>query len=74
MGALPATQFRVKLENGHMIIAYLCGKMCRYYIWVMLGDRVKVEISFYNLEKGRITYRYYMQSEPGSRNEHCYFE
>ncbi|MGB6422955.1 MAG: translation initiation factor IF-1 [Anaerolineales bacterium] len=50
IGALPATQFRLELENGHMIIAYLRCKMRRYYIWVMLGDRVKVEMSPYKLE------------------------
>jgi translation initiation factor IF-1 len=66
--ALPATQFRVELENGHKIIAYLCGKMRRYYIRVLLGDRVTVEISPYDLDKGRITYRHKKQYDPGSRN------
>ena len=56
--ALPATQFKVELDNGHEIIAYLCGKMRRYYIRVLLGDRVTVEISPYDLGKGRITYRH----------------
>lgn len=56
--ALPGTQFKVELENGHEIIAYLCGKMCRYYIRVLLGDRVTVEMSPYDLTKGRITYRH----------------
>lgn len=56
--ALPATQFRVELENGHKIIAYLCGKMRRYYIRVLLGDRVTVELSPYDMSKGRITFRH----------------
>ena len=56
--ALPGTQFRVKLENGHELLAYLSGKMRRYYIRILLGDRVKVEISPYDLTRGRIIYRY----------------
>lgn len=60
--ALPATQFRVELENGHEIVAYLCGKMRRYHIRVLLGDRVTVEVSPYDLDKGRITFRHKAQS------------
>jgi translation initiation factor IF-1 len=56
--ALPNTQFRVELENGHTIMAYLSGKIRKYYIRVLLGDRVRVEISPYDMEKGRIVYRY----------------
>ena len=56
--ALPATQFRVELENGHTVLAYLSGKMRRYYIRILLGDRVKVEMSPYDLTRGRIIYRY----------------
>jgi len=55
--ALPNAQFRVKLDNGITIVAYLSGKMRMNYIRVVEGDRVKVEISPYDLEKGRITYR-----------------
>jgi translation initiation factor IF-1 len=55
---LPSTQFRVELENGHEILAYLSGKMRRYYIRVLLGDQVLVELSPYDLTRGRITYRY----------------
>jgi translation initiation factor IF-1 len=62
--ALPATQFRVELENGHKIIAYICGKMRKYYIRVLLGDRVTVEISPYDLSKGRITFRHKKQFVP----------
>jgi translation initiation factor IF-1 len=56
--ALPGTKFRVELENGHEVIAYLCGKMRKYYIKILLGDRVKVELSPYDLSNGRIVYRY----------------
>lgn len=56
--ALPATQFRVELDNGHEVLAYLSGKMRRYYIRILLGDRVRVEVSPYDLSRGRITYRY----------------
>lgn len=56
--ALPDTQFKVELDNGHEVLAYLSGKMRRYYIRVLLGDRVKVELSPYDLNRGRIVYRY----------------
>ena len=55
--ALPATQFRVRLDNGHEVLAYLSGKMRRYYIRILLGDHVKVEMSPYDLTRGRIVYR-----------------
>jgi translation initiation factor IF-1 len=55
--ALPGTQFKVKLDNGHVILAYLSGKMRKFYIRILLGDRVKVEMSPYDLTKGRISYR-----------------
>jgi translation initiation factor IF-1 len=56
--ALPATQFRVELDNGHTVLAYLSGKMRKYYIRILLGDRVRVELTPYDLTRGRITYRY----------------
>ena len=56
--ALPNTMFRVELENGHAVLAYLAGKMKHHYIKVLLGDRVKVELSPYDLTRGRIVYRY----------------
>ncbi len=56
--ALPGTQFRVKLDNGHEILAYLSGKMRKYYIRILLGDRVKVEVSPYDLTRGRIIFRH----------------
>lgn len=56
--ALPATQFKVKLETGHEVLAYLSGKMRKYYIRILLGDRVRVELSPYDLTRGRIVYRH----------------
>jgi translation initiation factor IF-1 len=56
--ALPGTQFKVKLENGHQILAYLSGKMRKFYIRILLGDRVKVEMSPYDLTRGRSTFRH----------------
>ena len=55
--ALPGTQFRVELENGHQIIAHVAGRMRKHYIRLVPGDRVKVELTPYDLTKGRITYR-----------------
>ena len=55
--ALPGTQFRVRLDNGHEVLAYLSGKMRKYYIRILLGDRVAVEMSPYDLSRGRITFR-----------------
>lgn len=56
--ALPSTQFKVELDNGHTVLAYLSGKMRKYYIRILLGDRVRVELSPYDLTRGRIVYRY----------------
>lgn len=61
--ALPGTQFRVKLDNGHEVLAYLSGRMRRYYIRILLGDSVRVEMSPYDLDRGRIVYR---QRRPNS--------
>ncbi|HWS24200.1 MAG TPA: translation initiation factor IF-1 [Anaerolineales bacterium] len=55
--ALPGTQFKVRLDNGHEILCYLSGKMRKHYIRILLGDRVKVEMSPYDLKIGRISYR-----------------
>ncbi len=55
--ALPNTQFRVTLEDGREILAHLAGKMRLYRIRVMPGDKVKLEMSPYDVDKGRITYR-----------------
>jgi translation initiation factor IF-1 len=56
--ALPNTTFRVQLENGHEVLAYLSGKMRKHYIRVLLGDGVRVELSPYDLTRGRIVYRH----------------
>ncbi len=56
--ALSNAMFRVELENGHMIIAHISGKMRMHYIRILPGDKVKVEMSPYDLSKGRITFRY----------------
>ena len=55
--ALPNAQFKVKLDNGHEIFAHVSGKMRMYYIKILPGDRVQIEMSPYDLTKGRITYR-----------------
>jgi translation initiation factor IF-1 len=54
---LPNTTFRVKLENGHVVTAHISGKMRKNYIRILTGDKVKVELTPYDLSKGRITYR-----------------
>jgi len=56
--ALPNAMFRVELENKHTVLAHISGKMRKYYIRILGGDKVKVELSPYDLSKGRITYRY----------------
>ena len=55
--ALPNAMFRVQLENGHEVLAHISGKMRKFYIRILPGDRVKVELSPYDLTRGRITYR-----------------
>ncbi|MDI9347072.1 MAG: translation initiation factor IF-1 [Methylacidiphilales bacterium] len=55
--ALPNATFRVKLDNGHTIICNISGKMRKHYIRILRGDRVEVELSMYDLSKGRITFR-----------------
>ncbi|BBM85272.1 translation initiation factor IF-1 [Candidatus Uabimicrobium amorphum] len=57
LDALPNTKFRVKLSNGHVVLAHISGKMRQRYIRIVPGDTVQVELSPYDLEKGRITYR-----------------
>jgi translation initiation factor IF-1 len=56
--ALPNATFRVELENGHIILGHIAGKMRMNYIKIVPGDKVKVELTPYSLDKGRITYRY----------------
>jgi len=67
--ALPNTQFRVQLENGHEALAYVSGRMRRYYIRILLGDRVRVELSPYDLTRGRIVYRHRPHSGSGEEEE-----
>jgi translation initiation factor IF-1 len=67
--ALPNTQFTVELDNGHKVLAYLSGKMRKYYIRILLGDRVRVEMTPYDLTRGRITYRYKKGRGPASEDE-----
>ena len=55
---LHKTQFMVELDNGHKVLSYLSGRMRKHYIRILLGDRVRVEMTPYDLERGRITYRY----------------
>ena len=54
---LPNTTFRVKLDNDHVVTAHISGKMCKHYIRILTGDKVKVEITPYDLSKGRIIFR-----------------
>ncbi|HEX8258811.1 MAG TPA: translation initiation factor IF-1 [Rubrobacteraceae bacterium] len=56
--ALPNTQFRVELDNGHNVLAHISGRMRMNYIRILPGDKVKVELSPYDLDRGRITYRF----------------
>ncbi|MGD8627576.1 MAG: translation initiation factor IF-1 [bacterium] len=56
--ALPNAMFRVELENGHRVLAHVSGKMRMYFIKILPGDKVTVELSPYDLSRGRITYRY----------------
>lgn len=56
--ALPNTTFRVELENGHEVLAHISGKMRQHYIRILPADKVVVELSPYDLTRGRITYRY----------------
>jgi translation initiation factor IF-1 len=60
--AYPGDKFNIELKNGHELTGYVSGKMRRFNIRVLLGDRVKVEVSPYDLERGRITYRYKRKS------------
>jgi translation initiation factor IF-1 len=55
---LPSTMFRVRLENGHEVLAHISGKMRKNFIKILVGDRVTLELSPYDLTRGRITYRF----------------
>ena len=56
--ALPNAMFKVELENGHQVLAHISGKMRMHYIKILPGDKVTIELSPYDLDRGRITYRY----------------
>ena len=58
VASLPNAMFRVKLENEHLVLAHISGKMRMYFIKILPGDKVTVELSPYDLTRGRITYRY----------------
>ncbi len=66
--ALPNTLFKVKLENGHVVLAHISGKMRKNYIRILTGDRVTVELTPYDLSKGRITFRNREQSDKPDPN------
>ena len=55
---LPNATFRVELDNGHIVLCHIAGKMRMHYIKILLGDRVKIELTPYSLDKGQITFRY----------------
>ena len=63
---LPDTRFRVTLENGHELVAYTCGKMKKNHIRILVGDKVTLELSPYDLSKGRITFRHIENRGTGS--------
>ncbi len=56
--ALPNATFRVEMESGHLVLAHVSGKMRKFFIRILPGDRVRLELSPYDLTRGRITYRY----------------
>ena len=62
--ALPNAMFRVEIEGGHIILAHISGKMRMHYIRILMGDTVKVEMSPYDLTRGRITYRGTARNRP----------
>ena len=64
--ALANTQFRVRLENGHELVAHISGKMRKHFIRILPGDTVTLALSPYDLSKGRITYRGPLRQRPGS--------
>jgi len=63
---LPNTMFRIELGNGHRILAHISGKMRLHFIRILPGDRVMLEMSPYDLSKGRITYRHKNESSPNN--------
>ena len=70
MEVLPDTRFRVTLENGHTLVAYSGGKMRKNHIRVLAGDKVSLEMSPYDLSKGRITFRHIEGRPPSAPRQH----
>ncbi len=70
MEVLPDTRFRVTLENGHTLVAYSGGKMRKNHIRVLAGDKVSLEMSPYDLSKGRITFRHIEGRTPSAARQH----
>ena len=64
--ALPDSRFRVTLDNGHQLVAYSAGKMRKHHIRILAGDKVSLELSPYDLTKGRITFRHLETRSPGA--------
>jgi len=69
---LPDSRFRVKLENGHQLVAYTGGKMRKHHIRILAGDRVSLELSPYDLSKGRITFRHLDRGGPPPATQRRY--
>lgn len=67
VAVLPGTMFRVQLDNGHTVLAHISGKLRKHFIKIAAGDRVKMEMSPYDLDKARITYRLREQNAPPPR-------
>ncbi|RJF92081.1 translation initiation factor IF-1 [Noviherbaspirillum saxi] len=67
---LPDSRFRVNLENGHQLVAYTSGKMRQHHIRILAGDKVTIEMSPYDLSKGRITFRHLEKRGPVNPNQH----
>lgn len=70
---LPDTRFRVGLDNGHVIIAYLAGKMRKHRIRILAGDKVSIELTPYDLSKGRITFRHKDERAPTAPRRPAFF-
>ena len=66
---LPDSRFRVSLDNGHQLIAYTAGKMRQHHIRILAGDKVTIELSPYDLSKGRITFRHLEKRPPGNSGQ-----
>lgn len=67
---LPDSRFRVKLDNGHELVAYTAGRMRKHHIRILAGDNVSLELSPYDLSKGRITFRHLQRSGPAPARRH----